>query len=236
MDAHRRGTMPACISSTDPRSLRTRSALRAALAQEIVHAGDLTRVTVTAVTDRAEVTRRTFYSHYKDIPDMVARVEEEAIEELRGLVGTIAATHLDELESAIQCFEPCPGSIELLTYFKEHSLCFGALLGEGGDPAFAEKLKVMVRDVVADRAAQGLNTKALGSIFDYYLTFVISAEVGVLVRWLATGTKESPAMMARLMTALAFVRPGDLYGHTIRFDVPEVALAILGGSKGDNNE
>ena len=29
-----------------------------------------------------------------------------------------------------------------------------------------------------------LDPRALGSFFDYYLTFAISAEVGVLIRWL----------------------------------------------------
>ncbi|MDY4535518.1 MAG: TetR/AcrR family transcriptional regulator, partial [Tractidigestivibacter sp.] len=53
---------------TDRRTRRTRLALRDALAEEIAAMGDLSRVTVTAVTSRAGVTRRTFYSHYRDIP------------------------------------------------------------------------------------------------------------------------------------------------------------------------
>ena len=56
---------------TDRRTRRTRLALRDALAEEIAATGDLSRVTVTAVTGRAGVTRRTFYSHYKDITDLV---------------------------------------------------------------------------------------------------------------------------------------------------------------------
>ena len=63
--------MQECVLSTDRRSVRTRRALRLALAQEISATGDLSRVTVTAVTERAGVTRRTFYSHFKDIPDLV---------------------------------------------------------------------------------------------------------------------------------------------------------------------
>ena len=56
------------MGATDRRSLRTRQALRDALAAEIHDVGDLSKVTVTGVTKRADVTRRTFYSHYKDIP------------------------------------------------------------------------------------------------------------------------------------------------------------------------
>ena len=34
-------------------------------------------------------------------------------------------------------------------------------------------------------------------------------------RWFASGLKESPETMARIMTVIAFVRPGDLYGMPI---------------------
>ncbi|MBQ6524824.1 MAG: TetR family transcriptional regulator C-terminal domain-containing protein, partial [Atopobiaceae bacterium] len=54
-----------------------------------------------------------------------------------------------------------------------------------------------------------------------------SAEVGVLVRWLTTGMTESPEIMSRLMTALMFVRPGDLYGRPIDFDIPSLAAQAL---------
>ena len=63
--------------------------------------------------------------------------------------------------------------------------------------------------------------------FKYYLTFAISAEVGVLLRWLDGGMVEPVGTMARLMTGLMFVRPGDLYGNPIELDVPRFALAAL---------
>ncbi len=203
----------------DRRTARTRKALRDALAAEIRETGDLTRVTVTAVADRAGVTRRTFYSHYRDIPDLVDHIEAEALCELSRLTREIAQVTLPELEEAIHRFEPCPRSIEVLTYFQTEGAYLAPLLGEGGDPGFAERLREMVRDVVFERARQGFSPVVL-QIFDYYLTFVISAEVGVLVRWLTTGMTEPAEAMARMMTMLLFVRPGDLYGRPIDFDIP----------------
>jgi AcrR family transcriptional regulator len=214
--------------STDRRCVRTRQALRDALAAEIEATGDLTQVTVTAVSDRAGVTRRTFYSHFRDIPDLVGQIEDETVRDSRELVGRIAATHLDDLEQSISRFEPCPGAVELLTYFRDRGTYLSALLGDGGDPAFAEKLTCMVRDAVRDRASEGLVALAQGAFFDYYLTFAISAEVGVLVRWLTSGMREGVDVMARIMTALMFVRPGDLYGKKIDFDIPALGVAVLG--------
>ncbi len=215
----------------DRRTARTRKALRDALAAEIVATGDLGQVTVTAVADRAGITRRTFYSHYRDIADLVSCIEEEALCDLSQLVREIAQVTLPELETAINHFEPCPRSMEVFDYFLSEGSHLAPLLSESGDPAFAEKIKSMVREVVHARASEGFVLKDVSpvavSMLDYYLTFVISAEVGVVVRWLNTGMAEPPEIMARMMTALLFVRPGDLYGRPIDFDIPGMAAKAV---------
>lgn len=233
--ALRENTATEAPQSTDRRSVRTRAALRDALAEEIVATGDLGKVTVTAVTDRAGVTRRTFYSHFRDIPDLVGQVEDETIQELRPLVCNLAKVNLDQLDGALENCEPCPGSQEILTYFKEHGSYLAALLGDGGDPAFVERIKQMVHDVVADRALNGLDMRAVGRFLEYYLTFAISAEVGVLIQWLTSGMHESVDLMSRVMTGLMFVRPGDLYDHRIDFNVPAFGLTLLSLKEDEND-
>ena len=219
------------VVATNRRGRRTRTALRDALAAEIEATGDLSQVTVTAVTDRADVTRRTFYSHYRDIQDLVRCVEDEAMCELQPYVARISQTTLDELEEALGEFAPCPGSIELLTYFTERGRYLAALLGDGGDPAFAKRIEAMVRDLAHDRVKKGFIAPNADTFIDYYLTFAISAEVGVLVRWLTTGMREPVEIVARMMTALMFVRPGDLYGRSIGFDIPTIASIYAAQNK-----
>lgn len=219
--------MQECVLSTDRRSVRTRQALRDALAREIDATGDLSRVTVTAVTERAGVTRRTFYSHFRDIPDLVNQIEEDTLAEFRGPLTRLASCHLDDLRTALDHGNPAPGATELLRCVRERGDYLRPLLGDGGDPAFAERIKKLVYEVIGMRALEGLDLRALGPLFDYYLTFAISAEVGVLLRWLDGGMRESVPVMARLMTALMFVRPGDLYDNPIDLDIPSFALAAM---------
>ena len=203
---------------TDRRARRTCVALQRALADEIHGTGDLSRVTVTAVTGRAGVTRRTFYTHYADIPSLVLAVEDDLVEGIAPLVADISQATLEDLEEAIRRLEPCPGSVELLAYFRGRGDILSALLGRGGDPAFGERLKGMACDVVRGRALDGFSP-GVAPAFEYYLSFVVSAEVGVLVRWLTTGMREDDETMARIMTGLAFVRPGDLYGRPFDIDM-----------------
>lgn len=218
---------PVAPPRLDRRSLRSRARLRDALAAEIQATGDLSRVTVTAVTERAGLTRRTFYSHFHDIPDLVAAVEADALADIRSLVERIASSHLDDLTAALERLKPAPGAVELLCYFRDNATHLTALLGEGGDPAFVEKIKDVCVDAVCGRALDGIDARAVGPFFDYYLTFAVSAEAGVLTRWLTGGMRESVQAMALMMTALTFVRPGDLYGKTIDLNVPAYALALM---------
>lgn len=224
---------PATLLQLDRRSVRTRLALRRALAEEIDAVGDLSQVTVTAVTDRAGVTRRTFYSHFKDIPNLVDRVEQDALQELMPYLSALSKVNLEQLKDALDSYKPCPGSAELLGAIRKRGFYLRPLLGKGGDPAFAERLKRTAHEAIAKRALHDLNPRAVGPFFDYYLTFAISAEVGVLVRWLVGGMRETDEQMAGLMTALMFVAPGDLYGKPIKLDIPRFALATL--VLGENN-
>ena len=117
-----------------------------------------------------------------DIPDLVAAVEADALADIRSLVERIAASHLDDLTAALERLKPAPGAVELLCYFRENAAHLTALLGEGGDPAFVEKIKDVCADAVCGRALDGIDARAVGPFFDYYLTFAVSAEAGVLRR------------------------------------------------------
>lgn len=221
--------------TTDRRALRTRHALVEALAEEIVEAGDLTRVTVTAVSERAGVTRRTFYSHFRDIPDIVARAEDDLLAGLVCHVTSISQVNLAELHECLDAHEPCPGLVGLLEHMAKHGRLYAALLGEGGDPGFAPRIKDAVFGAVIGRAMDGIDERAVGPFLEYYVSYVISAEVGVIGRWFEGGLAESPDTMARIMTLLAFVRPGDLYGRPLDINVPAYGLALMQKKEEDDD-
>ena len=141
----------------------------------------------------------------------------------------ISASTLDDLYRNIHELEPASGSVELLSYLKKDGELIGALLGPGGDQLI-EKLLDLVRACVRHRMETGIFPDALGTFFDYYLDSVITSELGVIKRWFQTGLKEAPETMARIMTVIAFVRPGDLYGKPIDINVPEYGMKLLGKS------
>lgn len=215
------------LEKCDRRSLRSQRALRQALASELAESGDLSRINVASLTERAGLTRRTFYSHYRDIPDFINQIEDGLLAEIHERIELITAAQLPDLYHNIDELEPAPGSVELLRYLAANRDLIGALLGPGGDQAFIKRIIDTAREAVVPRAQTGILGLALGTFFDYYVTYVVSAEVGMIQRWFERGLTESPEAMARIMTVLAFVRPGDLYGQPIDINVPEYGMKLL---------
>lgn len=211
----------------DRRSQRTQQSLRAALASEL-HAGiDLSQITVASLTNRANVTRRTFYTHYRDIPDFIEQIEADVIGKIRTCIEQIASANLNDLYANIDQLEPAPGAVDFLQYLKSDGELIGALLGPYGDPAFAQRIQGIARETVSSRMKTGILPEALGTFFDYYLAYVVAAEMGIVQRWFERDLAESPETMARIMTVVAFVRPGDLYGKPIDINVPAYGLKLL---------
>lgn len=185
-------------------------------------------MTVASLTERAGLTRRTFYTHFRDIPDFIEQVEEGILAEIGERIAALAAADLDSLYRNIDELEPAPGSVELLEYLREDGALIGALLGPGGDPALAVRIEDLARAAVADRMKTGIFPGVVGAFFDYYLSYVVAAEMGIVRRWFERGLEDAPETMARIMTVVAFVRPGDLYRKPIDINVPEYGMKLMG--------
>ena len=214
-------------AAADRRTQRTRAALHQALAAEIHAQGDLSKVTATGIAHAAGVTRRSFYTHYHDVESLVADVECELLDGLVETLSTVSSSTLDDLHDQILALQPASGAVEVLEYVRANGVLFQALMGPGGDPGFVARVEDAARDAVIERAAQGLPLAADSPAVDYYVTSVICAELGVVRRWVAGGMKEDVETMAAALTMFAFVRPGDLYGKPLDFDVPAYGMALV---------
>ena len=70
---------------SDKRVIRTKKAIKAALFK-ILETKDLSAVTITELTQKANVNRRTFYTHYRNIADILNDIEEDLIAALTKLL------------------------------------------------------------------------------------------------------------------------------------------------------
>lgn len=72
-------------SNTDKRVVRTKNAIRSALF-DMMETRDITSITITELTNRANINRRTFYTHYSNITDILDETESEIIASVASVV------------------------------------------------------------------------------------------------------------------------------------------------------
>ncbi|MEI8200414.1 MAG: TetR/AcrR family transcriptional regulator [Eubacteriales bacterium] len=106
---------------------RTRKLLREALI-ELTKENSFEAITVGEITERAMVSRASFYRNYKDKYDLVEQVFEEAIQALRDFVSLPGAEHPTIW-------------VKFFEHVAEYEKLYRALLGRNGSPWFAHKMR-----------------------------------------------------------------------------------------------
>ena len=71
----------------DRRIRKTRDTLKRTLA-ELVREKDLRDITVRDITEKADLNRGTFYLHYKDVYDLMEKMEDDLISEIQEMIDT----------------------------------------------------------------------------------------------------------------------------------------------------
>lgn len=71
---------------SDKRVIRTKKAIKAALFK-LMEEKDISSITISELTKEANVNRRTFYTHYRNITDILDEIESDLVRELSRLMG-----------------------------------------------------------------------------------------------------------------------------------------------------
>lgn len=72
-------------NNSDKRVIRTKKAIRTALFK-IMESKDITSITISELTTLANVNRRTFYTHYSNITDILDETESEIVDALTAIL------------------------------------------------------------------------------------------------------------------------------------------------------
>ena len=72
------------MTGKDRRVRKTKTQLKAGLARLLKEKG-INEITVTELTEQVDINRSTFYLHYRDIYDMMEKIENELIEKIEEL-------------------------------------------------------------------------------------------------------------------------------------------------------
>jgi AcrR family transcriptional regulator len=178
----------------DPRIRRSRLALENAL-WELLAERDLTQISISDITKRAEVNRSTFYEHYTDVHDLAASACTAMFDEL------IAATPMFGAESPTE-IDPADNPLpRLFTHVAEHAHLYRTLLGPDGSARVINHLRqrIAIAFYVNRGASEdGPPTHADDPAevpYDPEAAYVAGAILGTVVEWLRRDCPGTPEQL-----------------------------------------
>lgn len=190
--------------SNDRRAIRTKKMIRSALAELIDEKGFI-NISVTDLTQRADINRGTFYLHYVDKYDLLEKIENEIIQEIEEETKHIDSVNMMNIDATN---EPLPFMVKLFEYFRENSVIIKSILGSKGDPTFDRKIKKFIEtNLFEKQKSKSFNVDQAVISEEYFIQYILSADLGVIEHWLEKGMKESPDEMALMLARMSLLGP-----------------------------
>lgn len=193
----------------DRRTVRTKKMIRNALSELIEEKG-FNDISITDLTTRADINRGTFYLHYTDKYDLLEKIEEEIMVEIQAQVTQI--DYIDVLNRH-PIDKPISFIIKLFEYFKENAGLIKAILGPKGDPLFHKKIKKLMEiNLFEKNIAKSIKKENLLIPENYFVSYMISAHLGVVQQWLESGMDKTPEEMALILSKMSILGPLNVAG------------------------
>lgn len=190
--------------SNDRRTIRTKKLIRSALAELIDEKGFI-NISVTDLAQRADINRGTFYLHYVDKYDLLEKIENEIIQEMEE-----ETKHLDpiNMRNIDTTNKPLPFMVTLFEYFRENSVIIKSILGPKGDPTFERKIKKFIEtNLFEKQKSKSFNVDQAVISEEYFIPYILSADLGVIQHWLEKGMEESSDEMALILARMSLLGP-----------------------------
>ena len=182
----------------DRRVRRTKKLLTQALT-ELLQQKQINEITVKELTDLADMNRGTFYLYYRDIYDMLEKIEDGMFEALNGILSVYAGEEMMD--------QVMPMLTDLFTFIEDNREMCRVLLSPNGDMNFLHRLNEVLRERSL-AAWEHMHIEHHVEEFDYHYSFVIFGCAGLIRAWVSRGCAESAAQMSELADTM--IRQGQV--------------------------
>ena len=172
----------------DRRVRRTKKLLTQALTQ-LLQEKQINEITVKELTDLADMYRGTFYLYYKDMFDLLEKIEDGMFEALDAIVS------LHEHDDVSQQTKPI--LLDLFRFIEDNQEMCRVLLSPHGDMNFLHRLNEVVREKCL-KAWPNIRKEKGEADFDYHYSFVVFGCAGIIRAWVNRNCPESAEKMAEM--------------------------------------
>lgn len=147
------------------------------------------KITVTELCEKAEINRSTFYTHYTDPFDLLAQLENEALDEMREFLKEERNFEHDVLPTILHGVETADSTTALL-------------VSENGDPAFAQKISELFYESYIETIRHALPDADEETQSEVY-HFLASGCGSMLSHWLSRERRISPEELTERIRRLS---------------------------------
>ena len=172
----------------DRRVRRTKRMLENGLIQ-LLGQKPLRSITVRELTELVDINRGTFYLYYRDIYDMLEKLEEEYYERFMTVLNSHDSEPLEQRVSSI--------IYEEFLFMEENQEICRVLLGPHGDTSFLQRIDVALREKCRE-GWRRLCGHVDEDVFRYAYSYWSFGVMGIVRSWLERDCLESARMMAEL--------------------------------------
>ncbi|WP_409295914.1 TetR/AcrR family transcriptional regulator [Peribacillus sp. SCS-26] len=190
----------------DLRVVRTKESIKNALIELIGEKG-FEGITVKDITTRARINRSTFYTHYQDKYQLLAKCEEELLKEMENKILKNIPNVISDLETTTANAVPISVLVPFFEFLNRNRDLMKALLSPKGDTSFQTKLKAFMGKTLFHENHNIFKQEQLLVPPDYLITYIVSAHLGVIQEWLLHDREESPQEIARIIFTMTINGP-----------------------------
>ncbi|MDR2477770.1 MAG: TetR/AcrR family transcriptional regulator [Treponema sp.] len=166
----------------------TRMVLRDSL-MELMKTRTISDISIKEICAAADISRSTFYAHYRDQYDLLQKTEEEILEAVNSIIKK--HDYRDVRRGALQMVE------EILQYIAGNNKSIQVLLSENGDINFQKKLfgSIYQKHVVTILDSRTTNERTR----EYYFMFIVNGSTGLIYHWIKNNMDTPVNELARLI-------------------------------------
>jgi len=188
----------------DLRIRRTHQFLQEAIIDLIAKKG-FEAITVGDIAERAMINRATFYRHYEDKYDLVAKIFEEAADDL---VAHMQPVHTDA--DQMDWEHPPEIWVQVFAHVAEHRQLYRAMLGTNGSPWFVARMREYIIKLILEQESRwkpsaGTGTRTYPAMPKALpVTQLAHVLIGTIAWWLESDKRSPPRQIATWFWRFAF--------------------------------
>jgi len=156
----------------------------------------LKEVTVSNLSEKADINRGTFYLHYKNIDDLVDTLQADIMKDMYQVT-----KHLDPNDIIHNKNNLTPLLVNITKRVANKSDIIRALVSSKGTPSFRITWEQIVSNLVFEKINEVDSAVYKYNISENYVAVLIaSIYTSTILEWIETGMKESPEEIAHFIS------------------------------------